>query len=448
MKVTVEDISPVEKRLSVEIPPDAVREALDSAYRKIGQTVSIKGFRKGKVPRSVLERFYAPQAEEDVMKSLVGETLPKALEETDVVLILDPEVSSTSPVKPEAPFTYGVRLDLWPQFEPPPYKGIEVERPAVTVRDEEVAEQLEALRRHFGSIESVDEDRRLEVGDVAVIDYTGSVAGEAVPVVSEKGYYFEVGREQAHPEFDRRLPGLKRGEVASFEISYPGDAVNAKLAGKTVNYSVTLSDIKRRVLPDLDDAFAQKFGQDYPDLDALKARLRRQIESDKQEAVQGALRNQLLQKLAASVDFPVPGRLVEMKLNQMLDNVSGHLQEKGLDLEHVGMSEARLREKLRKDALFQVKTEIILDRIADAEKIAVENEDLSDFSRNYQPPAGMDAKQLSDAVERHVIPKLRAKKTLDFLLAEAIVRDVSTGDGGVVEEAGQSAEEGNVSGGE
>lgn len=423
MKVTVEDVSPIEKRLSVEIPPDVVTTALDKAYRKIGSTASIKGFRKGKAPRSVLERYYAPRAEEDAIKDIIDQSLSQAVEKADAVLILEPRLSSISPVKDGEPFTYALQLDLWPEFELPPYKGIELERPAVEVTDAEVDEQIEALRRHFGVIEPVEDGHVLSEGDIAVINYSGIVEGEDEPVVSEKGYYFELGQGYVHPEFDRELAGLSRGAGKTFEVSYPEDAVNSRLAGKTLRYSVEIIDIRRRLLPDLDDAFAQRFGSAYPTLQDLKERMRAQIEADKKNAADRMIRNQVLQKLASAVDFAVPERLVAAKLDQMIDNVSSHLNEKGLDLDAVGMSEDRLKERLREDAVFQVKTEIILDRIAELEKISVGNDELQDLASKCEVPQGVDAGQVADAVVHHILPKLRAKKTLDFLIAEARISD-------------------------
>ncbi|MEF3168645.1 MAG: trigger factor [Deltaproteobacteria bacterium] len=423
MKVTVEDVSPIEKRLSVEIPPDVVTAALDRAYRKIGSTASIKGFRKGKAPRSVLERYYAPRAEEDAIKDIIDQSLSEALKQVDATLILEPLLSSVSPVKVGEPFTYALQLDLWPEFELPRYKGIELERPVVEVTDAEVDEQLEALRRHFGTIEPVEDGHVLSEGDIAVIDYSGKVEGEDEPVVSEKGYYFELGKGYVHPEFDRELAGLSKGAAKTFDVSYPEDAVNARLAGKTLRYSVEIKDIRRRVLPDLDDAFAQRFGSAYPTMKDLKERMRGQIEADKKNAADRMIRSQILKKLAAAVDFAVPERLVAAKLDQMIDNISSHLNEKGLDLDAVGMSEDRLKERLREDAIFQVKTEIILDRIAELERIYVENDELKVLAGKYEIPQDMDAGQVADAVVRHVLPKLRAKKTLDFLIAEAHISD-------------------------
>ncbi|MGB9496294.1 MAG: trigger factor [Dissulfuribacterales bacterium] len=428
MKVSVEDIGPIQKRLLVEIPADMVSKEFDSAYRQLKKRVNIKGFRKGKAPRSILERHYGPQVESEVLESLIKQSLPEALKEANVELLLDPQLDLTSPLKTAESFSYSALLDLWPEFELPKYKGLELIEPVVEVSEEEIREQLEALRRHFATVESAGEDRPVEKEDLAVIDYAGEIDGKPVDGFSEENYYLEVGAGYFNSVFEEQMLGMTKGIEKSIEVSYPEDALNAKVAGKTVKFKVVLKDIKKRILPELNDDFAKQVGADIKTVEELRDRLRNQLEEDKKKAAKSSLRQQFLEQLREQVDFPIPDKLVDAKLTQMVDNVRGYLQERGVDLERAGISEDRLRAKMREDAVKQVKTEIILDKIAETENIAVDHDEVSEYTKYIEGRSkqlGVDKRQLQNAVVRNVLPKLRTKKTVDFLLKQVVVKPAS-----------------------
>lgn len=428
MKVTVEDISPIQKRLSVEIPADVVSREFDSAYNQLKKGANIKGFRKGKAPRSILERHYGTQVESEVREKLIKESLSDALKKANVDLVLDPQLDLTSPLKASEAFSYSALMDLWPEFEVPKYKGLELEEPLAEVSEEEVQEQLEALLRHFATIESLEENRPIEKGDLAVIDYVGKIDSEPVDGLSEENYYLEVGAGYFNSVFEEQLIRMTKDSEKSIEVSYPEDALNAKVAGRTVQFNVLLKDIKKRILPELNDDFAKKLGADIKTVEELRDRLRKQLETDKQKAAKSSLRQQFLEQLRKQVDFPIPERLIDAKLTQMLDNVMGHLQERGMDLERAGMSEERLRAKMREDAVSQVKTEIILDKIAEEENITVDHDEVSEYAKyadSQSQRLGVDKNQLKNAMVQNILPKLRAKKTVDFLLKQAVVKPAS-----------------------
>ncbi len=428
MKVTVEDVSSIQKRLSVDVPAEMVDAELDKAYRRLNKSVTIKGFRKGKAPKSVLAREYGDQVKLEVIEKIIERTLPDALKEADVTLILQPQLDDASDVKEGTPFKYSALLDLWPEFEVPQYKGLELEKPSVEVTEEEVNEQLDALRTHFAHIDDLEEDRPVEEGDLVIIDYSGTIDGEEVDGLGEENYYLEVGSGNFNEEFEESLIGMNKGDEKEIVIDYPEDALNAKVAGKTVKYKVTLKEIKKRVLPELNDEFAQKFGPNFKTVEDLKKRLRDQISKDKEEAAQASLRKQLLDKLTQDLDFPIPERLIEAKLNQMVDNVASHLQERGLDLEQAGMSEERLKEKMRDDAIEQVRTELILDKIAEKENITIDRSEISNYVDAHASQINVDRAELEAAVLQHVLPKLRANKTVEYLLEQSVIKNADESD--------------------
>ncbi|MBW1933382.1 MAG: hypothetical protein JRI56_10325, partial [Deltaproteobacteria bacterium] len=193
-------------------------------------------------------------------------------------------------------------------------------------------------------------------------------------------------------------------------------------------FKVVLKAIKERISPELNDDFAKQIGADIKTVEELRDRLRRQLETDKQKAAKSSLRQQFLEQLREQVDFPIPDRLIDAKLTQMVDNVISHLQERGVDLEGAGMSEDRLRARMREDAVGQVKAEIILDKIAEVENIAVDHDEVSEYAKYAESQSqrlGVDRKHLENALVRDILPKLRAKKTVDFLLKQAVVKPAS-----------------------
>lgn len=426
MKVTVEDVSPVQKRMKVELPVETVSQAYADTYNHLKKTASIRGFRKGKAPNSILAREYGPQIKSEVLEKLIQQTISNAIRKADVIMALEPQLEDTGDLNERKPFIYSVLMDIIPEFEIGEYKGIKLFKPRVEVTDKEIEEQIQALQRHFGSVTPLEEDRAIAKDDMAIIDYTAEADGEKLDELAQENFYIEVGSGNFNKKFEQELVGMFRNDKKNIEITYPDDAVNAKVAGKTVLYNVELKDIQVREIPALDEEFAQRIGVGFKTVDDIKDRLREQLLKDKEEAVQSNLRSQLFDTLSKDADFPVPERLIEKKLDQMIDNIAGHMQERGVDLERAGLDETRLREKMREDAVSQVRIELILDKIAEAENVSIPKEDLQGYTeyieQNYKD-MNVNRSEFESAVFQSVLPKLRAQKTIEFLIAHAEMLD-------------------------
>ena len=426
MKISVEDVSPVQKRLSVEIPSVEVSNLLNKTVNELRRTVSVPGFRKGKVPRNIIERDYSKEIQAEVMQELVKETLGDAIRQSEVIMLLEPQLDSSSEIANGKPFTYSVLMDIEPDFEVADFRKFELVRPAVEVTDEDLEEQIQALRKHFGHVEIVDEPKPLEEGDIAIVDYDAYIDGEEVKDLEQRDYYVEIGQGNLNETLEQGMLGMKKGDEREIEVSYPEDVVNAAVAGKTVRYRITLKNIQRREIPDLDDEFAEKMGVGLKTIEDLREKLRQQILADKQKAADGVLRQQLFDKLLEGADFTVPERLIEKKLDQMIDNVAGHMQERGVNLEQAGIDEEKLREKMRDEAEKQAKTELMMDRIAEEEKVEIPSEELkrySDYVDEHYQEMNVSREQFHSAVFESVLPKLRAQQTLDYILKNVTIRD-------------------------
>ncbi len=426
MKVTVEDVSPVQKRLKVEIPAQKVDEYINQTINRLKKSVAIPGFRKGKVPRSIIEREYGAEIKSEVLQSLIENSIGDAIKQSQVTMLLEPQLDSSSDVEPGKPFEYSVLMDIEPEIKVPDFRKFELVRPKVEVTDEEIDEQLEALRNQFGTVEIVDEQRPLKEGDIAIIDYTAFIDGEEVEELANEDYFVEVGKGNFNETFEKGLIGMEKGEEREIEVSYPDDALNKLVAGKTVTYKVTLKNIQKRNLPEIDDEFAKRFGIGLETVDDLRNKLKEHILKDKEEAAESVLRNQLFDKLLEDADFPVPERLIEKKLDQMIDNIAGHMHERGVNLEQAGIDEERLREKMRDDAIRQVKIELLLDKIAEQEKVEIPTEELkkyNDYVDEHYKEMNVDKAQFQAAVFESVLPKLRAKQTLDYILENVTIKE-------------------------
>ncbi len=431
MKVSVEDVSPVQKRLSVEIPAETVNSMVDKAVNQLRKTVSVPGFRKGKVPKSIIKREYSSRIKAEVMQQLIEDSIGDAIQESKVTMLLQPQLDSSSELNEKEPFTYSVLMDIEPEFTVPDFRKFELVRPKIEVTEEEIDEQIEALRRHFGTVEVLDEPRPLKEGDVAIIDYTVEAEGEPIEDLTVQDYYVEVGRGNINETLEKGLIGMEKGEERIIEVSYPEDAINSKLAGKTVKYRVVLKDIQVRNMPEVDDEFAQKFGIGLKTVDDLREKLRKQILKDKEEAADRIIREQLFEKFLGAVDFPVPERLVDRKLDQMIDNVASHMQERGVNLEQAGIDEEKLREKMRDDALGQVKIEMILDKIAEQENVEIPTEELkrySDYVDEHYQEMNVSREEFHSAVFESVLPKLRGNQTMEYILSNITIKEEGEGE--------------------
>jgi trigger factor len=428
MQVTVEEISPLTRKLKVELDQDQVRKELEAAYRDLGTKVSIKGFRKGKVPRKVLEKSYGPKVEYDLAEKLIKESYFDALEQSRLEAVVHPEVTSQS-FTAEGTFVYEADVDIKPQFEPGDYKGIEVEQPEVVITDEEVARELESLRGQNAPLRSVEAERGIENGDVAVIDFQGYHEGEAMKQVAGDNYTVDVGSARNGKEFEDNLLGLKKGDETAKNVSFPASFPNPVLAGKTVEFRIKVQDVKERVLPALDDEFAKDVSEEFKSLDDLKEHIRARSREQKEKAQAGDLADQLMTKLLVANQFEVPQRLVTYEVNEIVKEMEANLEQRGLSLEAAGMNREQLREQYREMAEKRVRGDFILKKIAEKEEIKVTDDDMKQGFERIAKQYGMPVAEVKKYFGKRddLLPfmnELLNEKILKFLREKAKVKIV------------------------
>ena len=374
MEVIVEEVSALTKKMTITLPEGDVQKRLKEAYDKLQKESKIKGFRRGKVPRSLIVKSYKPQVEGEVGEKLVQDTYFDAVEKQKIDPVVHPEISA--PVfNEDGSFTYIAQVDIKPAFELMDYKGLEVERPDTTIKEEEIDTELRAMQKNMAALRSVD-GRAIQKGDVIILDYQGFHNDNPIKQVKNDNYSLEVGSGRMGPEFEDRLVGMNKGEEASHEVDFPEKHPNPLLAGKKVNFRIVIKDVQERVLAELDDEFAKDVGKEFTTLDELKKTIRERIQKKKAESADGELIDRLMQQLLKNHEFDVPKRLVRFEVEEMIKQTEQQFEKTGLSLEAAGLNRQMLAENNEPMAIQRVRGDFILKKIAETENIKVNDEDM------------------------------------------------------------------------
>jgi trigger factor len=427
MKANVEEISSIKKKVSIEIPEDQVTKEVESFYKDLGKKAKIKGFRPGKVPRNILERYFKDYVKAEVIQKLIEETYPKALSETDLQPI-SPPVIDPGEFEEGKPFQYSAVLEVKPEIKLEGYTGLKIEGKKEEVKDEEVEERLKALQNLHANLKTISEARPIQAGDYVIVDYEASMGGKPLEGGKAIDFTVEVGSGQFIPAFEEKLIGLKLEEEKEIEISFPEDYGYQKWAGKTISFHVKIKETKEKILPPLDDEFAKDLG-DYSSFEELKAKLKGEIEKEKELGLERQLKDQVVDQLLEANPFEVPESLVEEQTKTLVSDTKLRLAAQGVDLKNLGLSEEKLQEDYKAMAQKQVKTFLILEKIAGQEGIAVTDEEADDRLREMSERMH----QKFDVVKRYyekngLFPEVKAgiirDKTLNFLLEKASIHYV------------------------
>ena len=364
------------RELVLDIPAEEVSKSFRSVVRNYQKYAKLPGFRPGKVPESVVRHRFASEIRKDVIDGLLPERFNKGVQELGVKPVGQPQVTELT-VDDGQPLHVKAVFEYLPEFSIEGYQGVVVEKPSVEVTDEEFQHELEQLRDSRATVEPVEEDRALVDGDWAQISYTGKMADdpEAAPITGEDTLV-EIGGKDTVEAFNAVLRGAKPGQELKAEVIYPADYPDAKLQGKTVEYEVTVKGIKKRTVPELNDDFARELGQ-YESLSELENRVREHMTNRKRRSVEGETKDRLFAAMLERFQFPVPESLVQEQVDARLERGLRALAAQGMNPEQMRqMDFSRLRVAQRDSAVAEVRTFILLDRIAEAEGISVGDEEL------------------------------------------------------------------------
>lgn len=436
LSVQVEDLSPVVRRLQIEVPADRVVQVTDDVYKKLGRTVKLKGYRQGHVPRRVLEKHFADQVKTDVAREIVDQTFPEALGTTSLSPVASPTVEPQE-VKLGESFSYSARIEVRPEVKLEQYKGLAVSVAESVVSETEIGKQLEQLREAMATLVAVEGRDDVQFGDVASISYEMTFLGTSRAPATRDDALVRVEHGLFIDGKGEKLVGAKVGEVREFTEDFPSEDVADELKGKQAHVKVTVKGLKKREMPGLDDEFAKDVGG-AESLADLKEKIRKDLETQAAESNKRDRRNALLQKLVELNPLEVPPALVDNAAERFAEDFVQNLARRGLPMDGKSPVVEQFKREVQPKALFDVKSFFLLDAVAKAEGVEVKSEDLDARMEKIAAEEGIPVARVRQAYRTAgsiggLIGTLRNEKALEIVESHAKVTV------GAAKEGGESA---------
>jgi trigger factor len=412
------------REIELEIPADKVQKAADKITRDIIKVARIPGFRPGKAPMTLVRRRFADDIQGEVVQSLVPEALEKALGEKNLIPVTRPEVDKVE-FKDGEPLKFRAVFEVLPEFELGDYKNLTVPVDEIAAGDAEVDKAVEEMRERAATFVPVD-GRAAKDGDSVLIKLKGMPTEGGEPVEADN-VMVPLGAEETLASFTENLRGANAGETKTFQAKYPDDYPDAKLAGKTYDFTVEVQAIKEKKLPELNDDFVKEAAGENAELktlDELRQKIRESIEASRDHQQKTQAQDRILEQLTKAHDFPVPEALIEGQMDTRLERMVRTFAAQGIDPRGMNVDWAGIRGKQRDRAITDVKAELILDRIATAEKIDATDDEVEKEIEHLAEHRGesataMRARLTKEGTLDTMKSKLRSNKTIDWLYSNA-----------------------------
>jgi len=406
------------REVSVEIPASVVAEETENFVKKYQKLARLPGFRKGKTPATIIKQRFAGDLKSEVLESLVPRYLREAITKEKLEPISQPAITDLK-MEDGKPLQFKAAFEVMPAIEVGGYGDLKPEAKDVTVTDKEVQDTLDHLREQQASFDPV-EDRAIADGDFAQVSFVGTSKGEGQPV-NVDDIMVEIGGTITVAEFSDNLRGAKAGDVREFEVTYPEDFQDKRLAGKTVAYAVTINGIKKKTLPELNNDFAKGLGEEFTSLDELRTRIRSNMEAECKHSVEHEAKDKLVEELVKRNEFPVPETLIERQIDTRLERGLRALASQGMRAEDMRkMDMPRLRAGQREGAIREVKASLILEMIAEKEKLEVSDDEVQKeidaiAKQTQQTSAEIRTRLTRDGALERIKDRMRNEKALEFL---------------------------------
>ncbi len=418
-------------KLEVEVPEEEFEEALKKAYSKVVKEVNLPGFRKGKVPRKVLESRFGPEIlYQDAADYILPQAYRSAIEEENIEPINEPEIE-VQQIEKGKPFIFTAVVEVKPEVKLGAYRGVEVESEEEEIDEEAVDEHIEGLRQqHARMVDVEDKDREAAAEDLVLIDFCGYIDGEPFEGGEATDYSLEIGSNTFIPGFEEQLIGMKVDEEKEIKVTFPEDYRNEDLAGKEAVFQVTLKQIKQKELPELNDDFVKEISE-FDNLEDFRVDKANKLRENAEQKARTALETAVIEKVSENAEVDVPETLVERQLDNMLQEMEQYLRYQGLDLEKflqvTQKKEEDLREEQREEAEKRVKANLVLDAIIKEEGLEASEEELQEKIEELANQYGDSAERVRDVFEKQgrldmIREEIRMRKLIDFLVDEAEVK--------------------------
>ena len=414
------------RELEIEIPAEEVTKEMDKVAKEFARIANVPGFRKGKAPLTLIRKRFADDIKGEVLQSLVPEKLEKAVNEQKLQPVSQPSVEKLD-FNEGQPLKFTAVFEVLPQFELGNYKDLTLELPPMEVSEADVDRALEEARERASTFTPV-EGRAVADGDYAQLKLVGTPSDGSEPLQAES-VLCHIGAEETMAPFNENLRGASAGEHKAFDVEYPGDYPDPKLAGKTYHYEVDVLGVKTKTLPELNDEFAKDVS-DATTLEELKAKIRENQQHQLEHQVKDMKREGVLLELVKLHDFPVPQALVEHQMDVRLQRMVRQLAQQGVDPRAVNLDWAALRARQEARSKDDVKAELIVDRIATAENIEVTDEEVQAELEHMASHSGESAEAIRARLTKEgtldrMKSKLRSDKTLDWLAQNSQIKIVA-----------------------
>ena len=423
MSVQVENLEKNMVKLTIEVPAEELEKAIDAAYKKQKNQISIPGFRKGKVPRAMVEKMYGVEVfYEDAANTLMQQNYPSAVEESGVDIVSRPSIDVVQ-IEKGKPFIYTAEVAVRPEVTLGKYMGVTVTKIDTSVSDDEVAEALEQQRNNNARTISVT-DRPVAVGDTAVIDFEGFVDGVAFEGGKGENHPLEIGSHTFIDNFEDQLVGKNAGDEVEVNVTFPEQYQAADLAGKPAIFKVKINEIKAKELPEIDDEFAQDVSE-FDTLAEYKESLKKNLEEKKENEAKRTKEDEAVQKIIDKSKMDIPEAMIDTQCETMIEEFAQRIAQSGLSMDQYlqfsGLTVDGLKEQVRPEALSRIQASLVLEQIAKDENIEVSDDDVNAEIEKMAASYGMEADKLKeymgDAEKESMKKDLAINKAVELVMS-------------------------------
>lgn len=425
MSVQVEKLEKNMAKLTIEVAPEELEKAIEGAYQKNKSKISVPGFRKGKVPRQMIERMYGKEVfYEDAVNALIPEAYEKAVDECEEEIVSAPKIE-VAQVEAGKPFIFTAEVALKPEVKLGKYKGVKVEKADTEVTDEEVDKEIDKERE--SNARNIDvTDRAVKDGDIVTLDFEGFVDGTAFEGGKGENYPLTIGSGTFIPGFEEQLVGAEIGKETEVNVTFPEDYQAEDLKGKAAVFKCTVKEIKEKELPALDDEFASEVSE-FETLAEYKADVKGRLEERKAKAAREAKEAAVIEEIIKDSDMEIPEAMIETQQRQMIDEFAQRIQMQGLTLEQyfqfTGASYDQMIEQVKPQAEKRIQSRLVLEAVAAAEKIEATEEDyeeeLKSMAEAYQMEVDKVKELLPEKSVQQIKEDIAVKKAAEFVVDNA-----------------------------
>jgi len=423
----LEDVNSVQQRLKVEVPAQLLKKSVSVALNKLQKDVSIPGFRKGKVPTEMIKQRMGDSFKEEVVRQVVKDTYPDAVTLSNAKPISDPRIEAGDlDIEGDKNFTYDAVFEIYPNVDPEGYVGLKLEKEKVSVDDKEVEFELKGLQKQMTQLEPVP-DASLKKGILGRIDFSGTADGKKFEGCEAKDFIIDLEEGNLMPDFEKQVVGMKEKEEREIEVEYPKDYFNKEIAGKKGKFHVTLKELRKKVVPQLNDEFAKDLGP-YKTLAEVKKALKERIGEIKESHQRSLMHRQVIEQLSKNQPIEVPDAMVSRELGHMIEELAHHFEQQGKTLEEAGVDANTFVREHLDEATTRVRGMILANAVAEKEKIEVSDEELNKRVAAIAAQSGQPENKVRQHMESNNLMaglkgQLLIEKALDFMVDKAKIKE-------------------------